>query len=245
MAENNLLQQLQGLVRLQHFDTLIDQNNRLRGDLPEEIRDLEEERANSLAKIEKFSTEKKESELEQRRSEMEKIESESLIERYQKQQTQVRNNREYDALSKEIENQKARIREANERIEQMRQRDESNVASQKFIDTRLTELEQIINEKQAELNNVLDDTRQEREKLEVEREKVSGELDEKYLTAYMRLRNRLKDGRAVVPVVRGSAAGYAVPAQKQLDIRQRNQLIFCEHSGRILVDEGLFLENVQ
>jgi uncharacterized protein len=241
MAENTQAQ-LEALVRLQHFDTLIDQNNRLRGDLPEEIKDLEEERADSLAKIEKFNTEKKESDLEQRRSEMEKIESESLIERYQKQQTQVRNNREYDALSKEIENQKMRIREANERIEQMRLRDESNVAAQKFIDTRLTDLETLIAEKQAELNNVLDDTRQEREQLESKRESVTSAVEERYLNAYMRLRNRLSDGRAIVPVVAGAAAGYAVPPQKQLDIRQRNQLIFCEHSGRILVDEALFVE---
>lgn len=243
MAENNILNQLTALVRLQHFDTLIDQNNRLRGDLPEEIRDLEEERASHLAKVEKFNHEKKESEIEQRRSEMEKIESESLIERYQKQQTQVRNNREYDALSKEIENQKMRIREANERIESMRQRDESNVAAQKFIDTRLTDLEGLIAEKQAELNNVLDDTRHEREQLENQREAVTNAVEEKFLSAYMRLRNRLKDGRAVVPVISGAAAGYAVPPQKELDIRQRNQLIFCEHSGRILVDQALFVEN--
>lgn len=245
MAEENAItQQLVALVRLQYLDTRIDQTEKLRGDLPDEIRDLEDERVGLETRIDKFKQEQKESEVERKRAEMEKIESESLIERYEKQQNMVRNNREYDALTKEVEVQRQRIIDAIQRTENLLARDEGNQAALEEVESRLRELNELIAFKTRELDTVLEETRQEREQLEAERDKASEEIDPRYLRAYQRLRDRMRDGRAVVPVIRGAAGGFAVPPQRQVELRQRNRVIVDEHTGRILVDEDLYNDTI-
>jgi predicted nucleic acid-binding Zn-ribbon protein len=243
--EHSVTSQLTSLIRLQYIDSRLDQMEKLRGDLPHEISDLEDERAGLNRRIDKYKQEQLDAELERKKISFDQLESQSLIERYQKQQNQVRNNREYDALTKEIEVHRQRIIDANHRLEVLRQRDENNAVSFENVNARLEDLASLVDTKRKELDAVLADTRQEEEMLATKREEVAKYLDGRFFTAYSRLRNRLRDGRAVVPIERGAAGGFAVPPQRQVEVRQRNRIVVCEHTGRIIVDADLFKETTE
>ncbi len=245
VQETSIGEQLKALIRLQHIDSKIDQVTKLRGDLPDEIRDLEDEKEGLITRIEKLKAERGEDEAMRRRSEYDVKEAEELIKKYEEQQLQVRNNREYDALTKEIEAQKQRIVDANLRVEELTLRAPEHDVNMEIAQQRLVVLDEILSGKQAELNEVLDDTKHEQAELESRRNDAETSVDPRYLRAYKRLRNRLRDGRAVVPLERGAAAGFAVPPQRQLEIRQRNRIVACEHTGRIIVDQELFEETVR
>ncbi len=239
-VESSIGEQLIALIRLQHVDSKIDQIKKLRGDLPEEIRDLEDEKAGLETRVEKYENEGKENEVGKKQSELDIKESEDLIKKYEEQQLQVRNNREYDALTKEIEAQRNRITEAQSRIELIDGSKDEREAAIAAAKLRLEELENILGSKKAELEEVLNDTKSEQSTLETKRKKAAKDVDQRYLRAYERLRQRLRDGRAVVPLVRGAAGGFAVPPQRQVEIRQGNRIVACEHTGRIIVDLELY-----
>jgi hypothetical protein len=236
-------QQIVALIKLQHIDIRIHQIEKLRGDLPNDISDLEDERTGLETRIERLEQEA--NELSNSRGEAEKMiaEAEAAIERYEKQQLQVRNNREYDALTKEIEANKARIEEAREHYESFDVIEAENENNMQESKERLEELTALIEEKQKELKVVIGDTEHEMENLENLRDSITEKIDSRYLNAYQRLVGRLRDGRAVVPLVRGAAGGFAVPPQRQVEIRQGNRIVVCEHTGRIIVDLNLFEEN--
>lgn len=244
LQETSIGEQLKALIRLQHIDSRIDQVEKLRGDLPEEISDLEDEKTGLETRIRKYKQEQQDNEAARRQAERDTRDAETLIKRYEEQQLQVRNNREYDALTKEIEAQKQRIVDSQARIEEIDGTSDERVLAITEAETRLTELESILTRKRQELSDVLQDTRQEQEHLEEQRREAEQAVDARYLRAYRRLRGRLRDGRAVVPLERGAAAGFAVPPQRQVEIRQRNRIVACEHTGRIIVDSELFNETI-
>ncbi len=244
VQETSIGEQLRSLIRLQHIDSRIDQIEKLRGDLPDEIRDLEDEKEGLETRIEKLKQEEKENEVSKRRAEMDIEEAEMLIKKYEEQQLQVRNNREYDALTKEIESQKQRIVDAQNGIQEIDDNAESHTLAIEAAQARLDDLDEILTSKQADLRDVLDDTKQEQSALQDLRAEAAEDVDARYLRAYDRLRNRLRDGRAVVPLERGAAAGFTVPPQRQVEIRQGNRIVACEHTGRIIVDSDLFFETV-
>ena len=243
--DSSIGEQLKALIRLQYIDSQIDQIKKLRGDLPEEIRDLEDERAGLETRLDNYKREQEENAIARRQAELDIKESETLIGRYEEQQLQVRNNREYDALTKEIEAQKQRILNAKARIEEIDGSAESRVAAVREAEERLKSLEEILEAKRKELQEVLEDTKHEQADLETARQEAESAVDPRYLRAYHRLRSRLRDGRAVVPLMRGAAAGFAVPPQRQVEIRQRNRIVACEHTGRIIVDQELFETTVK
>src|SRR5690606_20937244 len=144
-------EQLKALVRLQHIDSKIDQVRRLRGDLPDEIRDLEDERAGLETRIRNLRQEQEDNVTARGKAERDIKESESLIKRYEEQQLQVRNNREYDALTKEIEVQKQRIAEAQARIEEIETNGPVLATTIMEAEQRLAELADILKSKRAEL----------------------------------------------------------------------------------------------
>ena len=234
--------QLRALVRLQAIDSRIDQLTKLRGDLPDEIRDLEDDKAGLNTRLAKIDQDKKDGEVNRKKLKLDVAESEGLIRKYEEQQLQVRNNREYDALTKEIEAHRQRIATSLEEIERIETVDEDAVETVDTSDERLSGLDAQIADKKAELDRVVEETRAEQEGYEGQRQKAVGHIDERYLRAYERLRGRLRDGRAVVPIERGAAAGFMVPPQRQVEIRQRDRIIVSEHDGRILVDDALFQE---
>ncbi len=239
-TETTISSQLRALIRLQHIDTLIYQVVKEQGDLPEEIKDLEDESAGLQTRISKIRQEQDETDQSRRRSEFDIEEAETLIKKYQEQQLQVRNNREYDALSKEIEAQRERIVEAKDLISSTDGLlDESRVQIEQ-AQVRLSELEGILVEKRTQLEEVLTTTEKQKTHLEDLRKDAESMVDDRYLHAYQRLRKRYRDGRAVVRLDRGAAGGFAVPPQRQMEIRQRNRIIPCEQTGRIIVDSELY-----
>ncbi len=235
-------EQLRALVRLQAIDSRIDQLTKLRGDLPDEIRDLEDEKTGLNTRLAKIDQDKKDGEVQRKKLKLDVAESEGLIRKYEEQQLQVRNNRENDALTKEIEAHRQRIATSLEEIERLETVDTESVDTVDGADDRLAGLDAVIAEKKTELERVVEETRVEQEGYETQRTGAVGHIDDRYLRAYERLRTRLRDGRAVVPIERGAAAGFMVPPQRQVEIRQRDRIIVSEHDGRILVDDGLFRE---
>jgi hypothetical protein len=237
--------QLRALVRLQHIDNRIDQIQKLRGDLPEEIQDLEDEKMGLETRLENYEEELKEKKVSKRQAELDIKEAEGLIDKYEQQQLQVRNNREYDALTKEIEGQKERISNARKTIEEAEKTLEKNEGAIEETKDRLDDLRKVLDDKRDKLDEVLQETEDEESQLEQIREEAEDEVDDRYLKAYKKLRDRLRDGRAVVPLKRGAAAGFAVPPQRQVEIRQRKHIVACEHTGRIIVDQELYNETVE
>jgi uncharacterized protein len=243
--ETTISEQLTALIRLQHIDSKIDQIKKMRGDLPEEIRDLEDEIAGLTTRVDNLEEERKADAIARKQADIDVKDSENLIKKYEEQQLQVRNNREYDALTKEIEAQKQRITDGNLRAEQIDAELPAKEVAVEETKSRLTELQDVLKAKQGELDDVLEDTKHEQADMEKGRKKASKKVDDRYLRAYDRLRTRLRDGRAVVPLVRGAASGFAVPPQRQLEIRQQNRIVACEHTGRIIVDNDLFVATVK
>ena len=232
---------LRSLYKLQKVDTKIDDIQILKGELPMEVKDLEDELAGLKTRIGKIEEELKEMEnnIGTRKNTIK--ESESLIKKYQKQQNNVKNNREYDALSKEIELQKLDIQLGEKRIkeatEEMNQKGEYLEASKKTIKDKEKNLKQ----KKEELERIIEETDAEEKALQRKSKEQQSKIEDRLLQAYHRIRNSYKNGLAVVTVQRDACGGCynAIPPQTQVEIRQHKKIIVCEHCGRILVDEAL------
>jgi len=245
VTDSGIGEQLKALIRLQHVDSSIDQLEQMRGDLPNEIRDLEDEETGLQTRIENLKQEEKEHEVNSRQADLNIKESEGLIKKYEEQQLQVRNNREYDALTKEIEAQKQRIQDAKQQIQHITESKDPRGLAIEEAETRLKELTDLLKAKRDELSEVMSDTESEQKELQRRRDEAEQAVDKRYLRAYNRLRSRVRDGRALVPLVRGAASGFSVPPQRQVEIRQRNRIVACEHTGRIIVDNELFESTIK
>jgi uncharacterized protein len=240
-AEVSTEEKLRNLYRLQKIDSKIDDFRRLKGELPAEVNDLEDEITGLHTRIEKIEEEQSQFEdaITGRKNAMK--ESESLIKKYQKQQNNVKNNREYDALSKEIEMQRLEIQLNEKRIREatddMKGKTDQVDAAKKVI----KEKEKALKLKKEELERIIAETEAEEKTLARKGKEQESKIDERLLTAYHRIRNSYSNGFAVVTVQRNSCGGCfnAIPPQTQAEIRQHKKIIVCEHCGRILVDESL------
>jgi uncharacterized protein len=233
---------LEKLAKLQYIDSRIDELKQLQGDLPEEILDIETDIARHNAKIQKLEDEKQNLIIEKDKL---KVEIEASIEKtakYEEQQLTVRNNREYDALTKEIEAQKQLVENATSRIEEIEKRLEEIEPELEQERDALAETEKLYETKKKNLDKVITNTEDEEEKLIEKRKEVEKKLDERYLRSYKRLREGLTNGMAVVPMEKGAALGMALPPQTQVEVRRRNKIIIDENSGRIVVDPAFFAE---
>jgi predicted nucleic acid-binding Zn-ribbon protein len=206
------------------------------------VRDLEDEIAGLETRIDRLEQEQKESRVQRKEAELDIQEGQNKIEKYEQQQLEVRNNREYDALTKEIETQKKRISDAESTLKTLEEREEENEQKMEEAEEKLERLEEMLTEKEEELEQVIKETEREQNVLQEKRDEAREQVEPRYLRAYEKLRERMRDGRAVVPLERGAAAGYAVPPQRQVEIRQRSHIIVSEHTGRIIVDADLFKE---
>jgi len=234
--------QLRAMVRLQLIDSKLDELIKLRGDLPETIRDLEDEKQGLETRVANLQEEAKEHALLDKKADSGIKDAEALIKRYTDQQLQVRNNREYDALTKEIEAQRLAIEEFKKTLELVKLAEEPRRLQVEEASMRLRSLDLDLAQKKKELSEVMAETQTEEENLNQLRDAAVAAVDVRYLNAYNRLRTRVRDGRAVIALVRGAAGGYSVPPQRQVDVRQRQRVIVCEHTGRIVVDEDIFHE---
>lgn len=237
-------QKLKALYQLQLMLSEIDKIKTLRGELPLEVQDLEDEVAGLTTRIDKIQTEINDykTAITQKKHEIDV--AQASIDKYKAQQDNVRNNREYDMLSKEIEFQtlemelcEKRIREGQAAIEE---KDQDIEKSKTDLDERSTDL----NLKKYELDGIVAETKQEEERL---REKAKGleiTIEPRLLTAFKRIRKNSRNGLGIVYVQRDACGGCfnKIPPQRQLDIRMRKKIIVCEYCGRIMIDPELAQE---
>ena len=236
-------EKLSTLYQLQTMMTEIDKIKTLRGELPLEVQDLEDEIAGLETRLQNYQSEIMSKDFENAVVEQKhKItESTGLIEKYKAQLDNVRNNREFDNLSKEIEFQgleiefsEKKIREFGEAIN--RKKEEIAELSER-LEGRKADLVQ----KQGELEQIISETKQDEEKLREKAKKLEANIEPRLLTAFKRIRKGARNGLAVVYVQRGACGGCfnKIPPQKQLDIKLRKKVIVCEYCGRIMIDPEL------
>ena len=239
MQELTVEEKLQNLYELQRIDTEIDKIKTLRGELPLEVQDLEDEIAGLETRIENLKVELGELDKTSSTRKMDIKKAEEAIKKYSEQLDNVRNNREYDALSKEIEFQKLEIELQEKRIREAQKAKAEKEAlmeeSKKRYEDKVSDLEA----KKGELNDIINETHKDEESLQIKSEELAATIDERLLTAYRRIRSNARNGLAVVTVDRDACGGCfnKIPPQRQLDIRSRKKIIVCEYCGRILIDK--------
>jgi len=234
-------EKLKALYELQKAVSKIDEIKILRGELPLEVQDLEDEIIGLNTRMENFESEIAEivSTISTKKIEIE--ESKLKIAKYKEQQDNVRNNREYDNLSKEIEFQTLEIELSEKRIREFTAGLETKQSDQKTTASALTERKLDLELKKGELNEIVSETKQEEEKLREHAKEIESLIEPRLVTAFKRIRKNARNGLAVVYVQRDACGGCfnKIPAQRQLDIRLRKKIIVCEYCGRILVDQEL------
>jgi len=234
-------EKLKSLYELQTVDTQIDNIERLKGELPMEVRELEDELVGLDTRIAKLQDELKEMELRLAKHNASISESESLILKYEKQQENVKNNREFDALTREIELQRLDIQLANKRIKEgklnLGNKEVTLEAAKRKKETKVKDLER----KEEELKKIIAKTEKDEKNLQKKLEKARKSIDERLLKAYDRIRGAYKNGLAVVSIERDSCGGCYnhIPPQVQKELSQRKKIVACEHCGRVLVDREL------
>jgi uncharacterized protein len=236
--ELTVAQKLDALLKLQSIDSQLDEIIKLRGDLPEEVRDLEDEVIGFETRIGKFNTEVDALDSEINGYKATKKDAEKLIQKYKDQQMNVRNNREFDAISKELELQELEIQLAEKRIREaefkIRNKQTEIADTEGAMNARKKDLEI----KKKELDVLIAESREDEKKFDAERDKQAKTIEERLLNAYNRIRDNSLNGLAVVMVRRAACGGCfnLVPPQRQADIREQKKIIVCEHCGRILAD---------
>lgn len=242
--EQTVEQKLKALYELQNLHSKIDKIRQIRGELPMEVADLEDEVAGLETRIQKIKTELDDTEdaIVTRRNMIK--EAQALIKKYDAQLKDVKNNREYDALTKEVEIQNLEIQVCEKKIKEygfeIASKTEIYEQALANVEARKGDLDL----KKSELETITAETEKEEQALLKKAEKAETQIEDRLLTAYHRLRSNAVNGLAVVTIDRDSCSGCfnQIPPQRQLDIRQRKKVIVCEHCGRILVDEALTQE---
>ncbi len=236
--ELTIAQKLDALLKLQQIDSKLDELVKVRGDLPEEVQDLEDEIAGFETRVSKFQKEIDALDTEISGFKQAKKDSEKLITKYKEQQNNVRNNREFDAISKEIEFQHLEQELSDKKISETTVKikfKNEEVGGTKAV---LNERKEDLKSKKAELDVIIAESQDEEKALAVTRQEQSTHIEERLLRSYMRIRQNSVNGLAVVAVKRGACGGCfnMVPPQRQADIREKKKLIVCEHCGRIFAD---------
>ena len=243
--ELSIEQKLLSLYNLQQICTKIDDIRMIRGELPEEIRDNEDECEGLNTRINKFTDDIKNLKLKIASENTNIEEANASIKKYEDQQNSVRNNREYEALSKEIEFQHLQIQVA----EKHKEKHEAEILDKqnKIAETneRLGELREILDHKKAELEVIVADTQKEEEELLAKAEELKAKVDDRLLAAFERIRKNAHNGLAIVKIERDACGGCfsKIPPQRQLDICLHKKIIVCEACGRIFIDDKLVREH--
>lgn len=235
--ETSVAEKLDALYELQRIDSEIDRIRTIRGELPLEVQDLEDELEGLETRINKIQEEIKDLETEVLERKNATKDAEAAIAKYKEQQNNVRNNREYESLSKEIEFQELEIKLHDKKSKEAKLK----VANKKEILDEAKERFEFrkgdLKTKQAELDEIVSETQKDEDALVKKSEDAKSKIDDRLVFAYNRLRENAKNGLAVVPVDRDSCGGCfnKIPPQRQLDIQFKKKVLVCEHCGRILV----------
>ncbi len=232
---------LRALYSLQLVDSKIDEIRSVRGELPLEVEDLEDEVAGLTTRLEKFKNDLEtiDAQIKEKKNAID--EHKSAIKKYQEQQKNVRNNREYNSLTKEIEFQELEIQLAEKHIKEMKASIEHKKEVVSQTKEKLEAKQTHLKHKKAELNDIMSETEKEENFLMEKSEELQKQIEERLLTAYKRIRGSVRNGLAVVSIERGASAGsfFTIPPQTQMEIAGRKKIITDEHSGRILIDSFL------
>ena len=239
--EYTVEEKLYTLYQLQTIMTDIDKIKTLRGELPLEVQDLEDEIAGLETRLQNYHADIEDIKVDIADQKHRITECKSLIDRYTAQLDNVRNNREFDNLSKEIEYQGLEVEFSEKKIkeftEEIRNREREINELKQVLEGRCADLQQ----KESELDRIIAETKQDEEKLRERAKKLEVTIEPRLLTAFKRIRKGARNGLAVVTVQRGACGGCfnKIPPQKQLDIRMRKKIIVCEYCGRIMIDPEL------
>ncbi|MEL7376569.1 MAG: C4-type zinc ribbon domain-containing protein [Bacteroidota bacterium] len=243
-ADKPVEQKLHDLFALQHIDSKIDEIEVLKGELPMEVSDLEDEIAGLETRVGRLEGQVKELQTEISNHDANIHEANQLIERYEKQMDNVKNNREYEALMKETEMQRLEIQLSDKKIGQATRELEAKQEVLAATKERHTGKAEVLETKREELKSIITKTEKEEKKLRKASDKARKEIEDRLLRSYDRIRTNYRNGLAVVTVERNSCGGCfnAIPPQQQLEISQSKKIQACEHCGRILVDSAIVEE---
>lgn len=237
-------ERLKSLYDLQKTLSEVDRIKTERGELPLEVQDLEDEIEGLQTRIGNFKDEIEQLNTVITNQQNTIDQSGALIEKYEKDQDNVRNNREYDYLTKEIEFQQLSIQSAQKKIDEASHKIDAIKAQIEAAQTQLSDNEQVLAEKKGELDTIIADTKQEEEKQREKAKKLETKInnaDPRLLSAFKRIRKNARNGLGVVYVQRNACGGCfnRIPAQRQMEIKMRKKIIVCEYCGRILIDPAI------
>ena len=239
--EYTVEEKLKSLYQLQLIFSEIDRIKTLRGELPLEVQDLEDEVAGLRTRIANFSADIENIRAEESKRKMKIEEAKAMIEKYTEDQNNVRNNREYDLLAKEIEFQSLEVEFCEKKLRQfateLKSKMEEIERTEVALDERLRDLE----DKKSELEEIVAETKEEEEKLRDRAKVLEGTIESRLLQSFKRIRKNTRNGLGVVYVQRDACGGCfnKIPPQRQLDVKMRKKIIVCEYCGRILIDPEL------
>ena len=245
--ERSIAQKLISLYELQKIYSEIDKIRLIRGELPVEIQDLEDMCEGLATRIAKYEDEIAAYQRIISDSDTKIKESQALIKRYEEQQNNVRNNREYDSLTKEIEYQKLEIQLCEKHKTKAAADIETRKADIEAVQEKAKENAEVLQQKKGELDGIIAETEKREAELVDEAEKHKALVDQRLLVAFERIRNNARNGLAIVQIERDACGGCfsTIPPQRQLDIRLHKKIIVCEACGRIFIDKQLVEENEQ
>lgn len=232
---------LLALYQLQQHDSQADKIRMIRGELPLEVQDLEDEIVGLETRIENFHTEIKSLDKLVAEKKQAIKDSETLIKKYEEQKLNVRNNREYDSLTKEIEFQTLEMQLAEKRIRENLDALNNKKLQIEESEAVLTERRSDLEIKKSELNDIVEETEIEEKELAKRSEEIHSRIEDRLLVAYQRIRKNARNGLAIAQIERDACGGCfnKIPPQHQLDIRMHKKIIVCEYCGRILVDSDI------
>jgi len=239
--ELSIERKLMTLYRLQQIDSQIDKIKIIRGELPLEVQDLEDEIIGLQTRIEKFDEEVKIYEKQIAEKKQSIKDSNALIKKYEEQQMNVRNNREYDSITKEMDFQNLEIQLSEKRIKEYTFNLEAKLDQIRESKSLLKERESDLRIKKAELNDIVEETEKEENALMKKSKEYNAMIEDRLALAYNRIRLNARNGLGVVQIERDACGGCLnkFPPQHQLDIRMHKKIIVCEYCGRILVDDEI------
>lgn len=234
-------EKLKALYQLQTTLSGIDEKRALRGELPLEVQDLEDEIAGLTTRMEKIKTDIDEFKKAIAQKKADITSAESSVERYKKQLDEVKNNREYDTLTKEIEFQSLEIELCNKKIKEALIKVEEKNADLAEADELIKDRTAALKEKKEELDEIMQETRDEEEKLKNKASELEGTIEPRLLSSFKRIRKNSRNGLGIVYVQRDACGGCfnKIPPQRQLDIKMHKKVIVCEYCGRIMIDPEL------
>ncbi|WP_311436114.1 zinc ribbon domain-containing protein [Hoylesella timonensis] len=234
-------EKLKTLYELQTTLSSIDEKRALRGELPLEVQDLEDETEGLTTRMEKIQTEIDEFKKAISQKKADIANAESSVERYKKQLDEVKNNREYDTLTKEIEFQSLEIELCNKKIKEALIKIEEKEADLKEAESLLSDRKVALKEKKGELDEIMQETRDEEEELKEKAKGLEVMIEPRLLSSFKRIRKNARNGLGIVYVQRDACGGCfnKIPPQRQLDIKMHKKVIVCEYCGRIMIDPEL------